>query len=307
MPSKKSLSLAACLSLLTSLTQAQVFANYSSISNVSSSACPQEGGAHIIVARASTEPLGYGIIGTVKDSVIGANPASNAQYVVYPATLTDYFNSESAGVLAMRDLVEAFLAQDCANDPPIVLMGYSQGAQVASDFLSGQNVENFPFNSSLSQPASQETLSRIAAVITMGDPSMNVTDNAFHVGSSTQPGIFERFVNASMVLDGIGARMRYYCDAGDTYCASAGNFDNILVHLSYVQEYGEDAAQFVEQKISEYYANASGNENETASGDGSGSGSATESTGAAAGMKGMLSGSAMAMVLAVGIALLSGL
>lgn len=82
---KKTL-LAASLSLTAGLTQAQSFGNYSTISNVSSSACPGEGGAHIIVARASNEPLGYGIIGAVKDHVIANSSASNAEYVVYPAS-----------------------------------------------------------------------------------------------------------------------------------------------------------------------------------------------------------------------------
>ncbi len=93
MPSNKKTVLAASLSLTAGLTQAQSFGNYSTISNVSSSACPEKAGAHIIVARASIEPLGYGIIGAVKDHVIANNSASNAEYVVSPATLTDHSNS----------------------------------------------------------------------------------------------------------------------------------------------------------------------------------------------------------------------
>jgi hypothetical protein len=299
------------LSLL-ALAQAQTFGgNYSTISNTTSSDCPGEGGAHIIVARASVEPLGYGIIGAVKDSVIAQSSASNAEYVVYPATLTDYFNSESAGVLGMRSLVEAYLAKDCAGNAPLVLMGYSQGAQVVADYLSGQNVAQFPYNASLSDPPAPEVFSRIAAVITMGDPSINITDNAAHVGNSTQPGLFERAANSSMVLSGIADKTQAYCDALDPYCASAGTFEFISVHIGYVGEYGQDAVEFVTKKIEQYYSGSmdggSGATTPT-NGTGGGNGAMTPTqsgsqqpayTGAAAGMR---AESVAAAVMAMGIA-----
>lgn len=241
------------------LSHAQTFLNYSSISNTSTSACPGPGGAHIIIARASTEPLGYGVIGFVKDRVLALHPASNAEYVVYPATLTDYITSEAAGVVGMKALVENFLARsDCTTNtttppPPLVLMGYSQGAQVVNDYLSGQNLDVIPHNSTLESPASASTWERVAAAITMGDPSINITHNPFHIGNSTRSGLFPRQENSSAVLNQWEAKLQSYCDALDPYCASAGNFDNISVHLGYVQEYGEAAARFVVQKIHEYY------------------------------------------------------
>ncbi|KAF2207037.1 carbohydrate esterase family 5 protein [Cercospora zeae-maydis SCOH1-5] len=231
--------------------------------------------AHIIVARASTEPLGYGTIGAVKDLILEDVSGSNAEYVVYPATLTDYFNSESAGVVGMKELVEAYMAKDCPNNAPLVLMGYSQGAQVVADYVSGQNVAGFPFNSSLAEPAPESVLSRIAAVITMGDPSLNITNNPAHVGNSTQPGIFERFGNATSVFEtsGLEDRTQAYCNALDPYCASAGNFDNITVHLVYVEEFG------------------------------GGGGGSTASEGAANNIRASASGVTVAMMIAIGSAL----
>ncbi|KAM3417155.1 hypothetical protein BST61_g8730 [Cercospora zeina] len=263
MPSRNGVASAAILALAASSPPCQAQAlgqDYSTISNVSSSDCPSKGGAHIIVARASTEPLGYGTIGAVKDLVRKAVPASNAEYVVYPATLDDYFNSESAGVLAMKELVEAYVARDCPNNAPLVLMGYSQGAQVVADYVSGQNVGGFPYNSTLAEPAPDSVLSRIAAVITMGDPSINITNNPAHVGNSTKPGIFERFGNATSVFEtsGLETRTQAYCNALDPYCASAGNFDHLTVHLVYVSEFGHQARDFVVQKIKEYYGDSNG-------------------------------------------------
>ncbi|KAI5362573.1 Putative cutinase/acetylxylan esterase, alpha/Beta hydrolase [Septoria linicola] len=313
MPTHRNALLAAGLSMTAALTQAQTFGDYSTISNVSTSACPGEGGAHIIVARASVEPLGYGIIGNVKDAVLNASEASNAEYVVYPATLTDYFNSESAGVLGMRALAEAFVAQDCPGNAPIVLMGYSQGAQVVSDYLSGQNVERFPYNESLSQPASKLVISRVAAIITMGDPSINITDNSAHVGNSTKSGLFARFENSSMVFEttGLDSRFQAYCDELDPYCASAGNFDNISVHLRYVQEYGMQAAEYVEMKIKEYYAKSTtGGSNSTSGGENAtmtGSGMPAISTGGAGSLAEMRVGGTAAAVLGLGLAFFCGL
>lgn len=293
------------LTTIAATARAQSIGNYSTISNTTSSACPAPGTAHVIVARASTEPLGYGIIGAVKDLVIEALPGSNAEYVVYPATLTDYFDSEGAGVLGMKALIEAYLAKNCAE--PLVLMGYSQGAHVTADFLSGQSVNGFPFNASLTEPASEEVFRNLAAVTIMGDPSINITDNAFHVGNSTRSGLFARFANSSSVLNGIESNIQSYCDALDPYCASAGNFDNISVHTGYVQEYGRDAADFVVQKIKDWHGNneTSGSGNGTA-GTPTQTGSPAEYIGSAATVGGGIAG-VIAVALAFGTALLVGL
>lgn len=212
--------------------------------------------------------------------------------------LTDYFNSEGDGVLGMKALVDAYLAKDCSS-APLVLMGYSQGAQVVMDYLSGQSVEAFPDNSSLASAASTSTFSRLASAVVMGDPSINITNNAFHVGNSTKSGLFSRYANSSAVLNQMEMKLQSYCDALDPYCASAGNFDNISVHLSYVQEYGQVASEFVLQKIKEYHVNGtSGRSNATASG------KPAVSTGAAASLTIMGAGSTVAMVLAFGAAFL---
>ncbi|KAG6825373.1 hypothetical protein H0H92_003925 [Tricholoma furcatifolium] len=89
---------------------------------------------HFITARASTEAPGEGIIGAVVTSIIDASKQTcSREAVAYPATLTDYLVSEGEGVVAMK----ALLAAQAASCPStkIVLMGYSQGAQVAGDVL----------------------------------------------------------------------------------------------------------------------------------------------------------------------------
>jgi acetylxylan esterase len=81
-------------------------------------------GVHMIIARASTESPGPGIIGAVATMVQSSVPGSDFESVDYPATLTDYFNSEASGVAGMQKLVRNYAAR--CPDSKIALLGYSQ-------------------------------------------------------------------------------------------------------------------------------------------------------------------------------------
>lgn len=81
-------------------------------------------GVHMIVARASTEAPGQGIIGAVATQVQQTVPGSDSEAVDYPATLTDYQASEASGVAAMMKLIQSY-AERCPNSK-IALLGYSQ-------------------------------------------------------------------------------------------------------------------------------------------------------------------------------------
>lgn len=215
-----------------------------------SSECPAAGGAHLIVARASTEPPGYGIIGAVKDQVLSRVPGSTAEAVDYPATLTAYVQSESDGVVAMKALLDSYITS-CPG-APVVLLGYSQGAQVVADTLAGQDDTGFPTNASIASPEPDSTLARVAAGIMMGDPTF-VPAESFHVGNATNHGLFPRQNVANFEATGLAGRLQSYCNAGDPYCAG-GNFSTLLVHLQYVTLYGNDAADFVVDGIAKWYA-----------------------------------------------------
>jgi len=91
-------------------------------SAANSTACAT--GVHMIVARASTEAPGQGIIGAVATQVQQTVPGSDSEAVDYPATLTDYQASEASGVAGMQTLIESYAAR-CPNSK-IALMGYSQ-------------------------------------------------------------------------------------------------------------------------------------------------------------------------------------
>lgn len=101
------------------------------------SACVNGTAVHMIIARASLEKPGPGVIGGVATQVVQQLPGSDMIAVDYPATLDNYPASEAAGVTAMTALLTSY-ASRCP-DSKIVMMGYSQGAQVAADVLCGRN------------------------------------------------------------------------------------------------------------------------------------------------------------------------
>lgn len=57
--------------------------------------------------------------------------------------------------------------QSCCPDSQIVLLGYSQGAQVTADFLCGRSSAGFP-----ATPAYASSVAdAVSAIVLMGDPS----------------------------------------------------------------------------------------------------------------------------------------
>lgn len=80
---------------------------------------------HIIVARASGEDQGPGIIGALAEQVQRQSRQTvSSSNVVYPATLTDYADSSSAGTAAAKIMLTEQVNR-CPNQK-IVMMGYSQ-------------------------------------------------------------------------------------------------------------------------------------------------------------------------------------
>jgi hypothetical protein len=108
------------LSLFKGLTQEDGANNSSNSANTTVCAT----GVHMIIARASTEAPGPGIIGAVATTVQQSVPGSDSEAVDYPATLTDYVASEASGVAAMQKLIESY-ATRCPTSK-IALLGYSQ-------------------------------------------------------------------------------------------------------------------------------------------------------------------------------------
>ncbi|KAI9050534.1 hypothetical protein LZ554_005695 [Drepanopeziza brunnea f. sp. 'monogermtubi'] len=207
---------------------------------------------HMIVARASTEMPGQGIIGAVATKVQNAMPGSDSEAVVYPATLTDYLASEASGVAAMTKMIEEYSAR-CPNSK-IALMGYSQGAQVVGDVLCGTSEANF----NTTQPIAEKYQKNIVAVIQMGDPS-HMPNLPQNVGNSTKAGIFPRPNTAA--CKNMEPMTKAYCNADDRFCDSG---TSVPVHLAYVQNFGTQAADFVMKMVMGNSSMSMGGESGTA-------------------------------------------
>lgn len=102
--------------------------------------------AHIIVTRESGAPSGVSAMNVVALGVstqcARAGVDVDLAETPYPAELDPYASSEQDGVGNLTALVLAYTT--CCPGVPLVLMGYSQGAQVTADFLCGTSEEGFP-------------------------------------------------------------------------------------------------------------------------------------------------------------------
>ncbi|PBP16686.1 carbohydrate esterase family 5 protein [Diplocarpon rosae] len=186
--------------------------------------CVPAGAVHMIVARASTEIAGQGIIGQVATMVQNALPGSDSVAVNYPATLQNYQSSESQGVTAMKTLITNYVSQ-CPTSK-IALLGPSPG----------------PLLHPVLRLCMVLNTSIVVAVIEMGDPS-HVAGQPYNVGTSTKNGLFPRANAASCQGK---TYTQSYCDTGDTFCDAGGS---IQVHLAYVQKYGSQAASYIQERV----------------------------------------------------------
>src|SRR5215467_10877046 len=205
------------------------------------SGCAQ---VNIIVARASTEAQGQGITGALATQVQNNSAQTvSTEAVVYPATLNNYATSESQGVTnAKQELATA--VRNCPNQKQ-VLMGYSQGANVVLDVVTG-NAEVRP--STVVGPASSTNLGHVAAIVGFGDPG-NIVKQAWDLGTDTTTnGRFPRSSTQLQALTnfGAGASTRSWCDTGDPFCAGGNNLNT---HLTYLNRYQNAAASFVIGRI----------------------------------------------------------
>jgi hypothetical protein len=207
----------------------------------SGSGCAQ---VNIIVARASTEAQGQGITGNLA-SQVQSNSAQtvSTEAVVYPATLQNYASSESQGVQNAEQELSTAVA-NCPSQKQ-VLMGYSQGANVVLDVVTG-NAEVKP--STVVGPASAANLGHVVAIVGFGDPG-NIVKQAWDLGTDTTTnGIFPRSSTQLQALTNFGAATstRSWCDSGDPFCASGNNLNT---HLTYLNRYQNAAASFAIGRI----------------------------------------------------------
>ncbi len=138
----------------------------------------------IISARGSTEAEGAGKIGAVAEEVQKAVKATVATRAVkYKASLIPYEPSVQEGDKAIKAELEEELAK-CPGQK-ILLLGYSQGAQIVGDVLGGGGGTPTFFgqkDGTETPPAAKSATEQVVGVIQYGDPR-RIPGQSFDVGT----------------------------------------------------------------------------------------------------------------------------
>jgi acetylxylan esterase len=196
----------------------------------------------IITARASTEAAGEGITGALVTQVVNASKQTVSRASVsYPASLNNYANSQAQGVSAAKTQLTN-LVNSCPNTK-VVLLGYSQGANVVGDVLGGGGGGSL---GATTAPIADNIASHVAAEVTFGDPRHVVNGPNFNVGTANANGLFPRTAAQVQKLNTFSGRIQAFCDNNDTFCDS-GN--SVQVHLTYLNRYQNQAATFILGKV----------------------------------------------------------
>ncbi|KAL1897722.1 hypothetical protein Sste5346_004030 [Sporothrix stenoceras] len=201
--------------------------------------CPQ---LHIIAARETTAPPGFGAAQTLVDLVTKAFPGATSEAIVYPAagnSNQNYSLSVTAGVLAVLAQVTKF-ATECPQTV-LVMHGYSQGAQIMDNaFCGGPDGDSLLATPSLVQLA---VGNNVAAIIMMGNPR-HVAGLPYNVGNATAPGFAARPVGFQCPI--YQSRIQSYCDSPDPFCANGTDAE---FHEGYGKRNGTQALQFIVGKL----------------------------------------------------------
>jgi len=196
----------------------------------------------IITARASTEAAGEGITGALVTQVVNASRQTVSRASVsYPATLNNYANSQRQGVNAAKTQLTN-LVNACPNTK-VVLLGYSQGANVVGDVLGGGGGGSL---GAANPPVADNIASHVVAEVTFGDPRHVVNGPNFNLGTADANGRFPRSGAQVQKLNTFAGRIQAYCDNTDTFCDSGNNTN---VHLTYLNRYQNQAANFILGRI----------------------------------------------------------
>lgn len=83
-------------------------------------------GLKMFVSRGTSETMGYGITESLVDTIADRIEASNAEAILYPASVADpnYFTSVGLGTIMVKEKMTAY-ARECP-DSKMAWFGYSQ-------------------------------------------------------------------------------------------------------------------------------------------------------------------------------------
>ncbi|MFI9509047.1 cutinase family protein [Nocardia sp. NPDC052566] len=125
----------------------------------------------------------------------------DVRYLPYPAAAAPYASSKHAGVQALSELLGELCSQT-----QVVLVGYSQGADVAGDVAAA-----------VGTGSGSIAASRVAAVALLADPRRDASTPQLGTNTSGQGVSGPRSNGFGALTD----RVRTVCASGDLYCATS--------------------------------------------------------------------------------------
>ncbi|KAI3329078.1 carbohydrate esterase family 5 protein [Xylariaceae sp. AK1471] len=195
---------------------------------------------HIFGARETTAPPGFGTSATIVNMIQRANPGATTESIIYPAAGGNMYSASVAvGVGAVARQTNSFF-EKCPNTT-LVVVGYSQGAQIVDDAFCG-GPDGISLNTTR-ESVSAGVSRMVAAIILMGSPR-NIPGRLGNIGNATAGGFAARPVGFQ--CPAFANIVRSYCDAADPFCAK-GN--SSATHQGYGRVYGQDALRFVAEKL----------------------------------------------------------
>ncbi|KAI1853150.1 hypothetical protein JX266_001856 [Neoarthrinium moseri] len=214
---------------------------------------------HVFGARETTAPPGFGSSQLVVRMITTANSGATSEAIIYPASSDpSYAISVSAGIEAVTKQATAF-HQQCP-ESRIVMVGYSQGAQIMDDAFCG-GPDGTSLNTTMSL-VPKEVGNMVAAIIMMGNPR-HVDGLPFNVGTAVEGGFAARPVGFQ--CPAYASIIQSYCDATDPFCSKGVDAAS---HQAYPMKYGQQAFQFVQKKLNATVGTSASNSTRPASSEG---------------------------------------
>ncbi|KAK7932286.1 hypothetical protein PG985_002998 [Apiospora marii] len=202
----------------------------------------------VFVARGSLEEI-PGRQGKLVDAVCGGMPAGTtcgSTDIQYPATFDAYCKSVGSGVDFALKSLEAYAA--ACPDSKMVLTGYSQGAHLMGDVLSGAGglIPNQNCTQATTAPLAAAVAKKVMAVTLFGDVRHTGNQTYNLAAGAGKSGILPR---AGAQLTGLNVhsdKIHSWCNGEDPVCSSGNDMDQ---HLTYFDQFTPDAAAFIKSKL----------------------------------------------------------
>ncbi|KAK5715087.1 hypothetical protein LTR15_010503 [Elasticomyces elasticus] len=216
-----------------------------------SPACSSCDDVHLFVARGNNE--GYpGRQGALIQATCTGLASCGYEDLYYSALYTDLScQSTYDGAIAGLKQMAAYAAL-CPHSK-LILAGYSQGGQIATDILGGGGGYSFNGCYQPETPALDRTTSpgnQVAAVIIFGD-TRHTKNQPYNYGNgSNLDGWFPRPASQLAAIEPWTNITRDWCVSTDPICAANQTFSLVSTHLGYYNDYSDEAAAWLKEVAS---------------------------------------------------------